>query len=420
MTLYFAEGSKTTAFDKAYLSDALSDVFGRLGKRHRVIAIPPDFTRLHSRAGELTCIANEYFKEYLVDILPALGTHAPMSENQLSIMYPGIPKAKFREHRWREDVVTVGKVPETYVNQVTEGIWNKAWPAQMNKLVWNGRHDLIISIGQVVPHEVIGMANYNKNIFVGTGGADGINESHFIGAAFGMERMMGKANTPLRKILNYAESAFCHDLPILYILTVIDQTDAGDLVTRGLFIGDNVECFESASKLSAEVNITKLPRRLDKVVVYLDPNEFHSTWLGNKAIYRTRMAIADGGELIILAPGIKKFGEDNEIDRLIRTYGYRNTKEIMQWVKENEDLAANLSAAAHLIHGSTEGRFKVTYCSGYLSSDEIESVGFNYADVLKMSKKYLPKDMRSGWQTNRDGEKYYFISNPALGLWVAQ
>ncbi|MAI41026.1 MAG: lactate racemase domain-containing protein [Candidatus Azotimanducaceae bacterium] len=420
MTLYFAEGSKTTAFDKAYLSDALNDVFGRLGKRNRVIAIPPDFTRLHSRAGELTCIANEYFKEHLVDILPALGTHAPMSENQLSIMYPEIPKAKFREHRWREDVVTVGKVPETYVNQVTEGIWNKAWPAQMNKLVWNGRHDLIISIGQVVPHEVIGMANYNKNIFVGTGGADGINESHFIGAAFGMERMMGKANTPLRKILNYAESAFCQDLPILYILTVIDQTDAGDLVTRGLFIGDNVECFESASKLSAEVNITKLPRRLDKVVVYLDPNEFHSTWLGNKAIYRTRMAMADGGELIILAPGIKKFGEDNEIDRLIRTYGYRNTKEIMQWVKENEDLAANLSAAAHLIHGSTEGRFKVTYCSGYLSSDEIESVGFNYADVLKMSKKYLPKDMRSGWQTNRDGEKYYFISNPALGLWVAQ
>ena len=420
MTLYFAEGSKTTAFDKADLSNALNDVFRRLGKRNRVIAIPPDFTRLHSGAGELTCIANEYFKEQLVDILPALGTHAPMSENQLSIMYPEIPKAKFREHRWREDVVTVGKVPETYVNQVTEGIWNKAWPAQMNKLVWNGRHDLIISIGQVVPHEVIGMANYNKNIFVGTGGADGINESHFIGAAFGMERMMGKANTPLRKILNYAESAFCQDLPILYILTVIDQTDAGDLVTRGLFIGDNVECFESASKLSAEVNITKLPRRLDKVVVYLDPNEFHSTWLGNKAIYGTRMAIADGGELIILAPGIKKFGEDNEIDRLIRTYGYRNTKEIMQSVKENEDLAANLSAAAHLIHGSTEGRFKVTYCSGYLSSDEIESVGFNYADVLKMSKKYLPKDMRSGWQTNRDGEKYYFISNPALGLWVAQ
>ena len=75
----------------------------------------------------------------------------------------------------------------------------------MNKLIGEGGHDLIVSIGQVVPHEVIGMANYNKNLFVGTGGAAGINESHFIGAACGMERMMGRANTPLRLILNSAQ-----------------------------------------------------------------------------------------------------------------------------------------------------------------------------------------------------------------------
>ena len=343
-----------------------------------------------------------------------------MSKDQLSKMYPGIPERKFREHRWRRDVITIGEVPGVYVDEVTEGIWQKPWPAQMNKLVWNGQHDLIISIGQVVPHEVIGMANYNKNIFVGTGGTEGINESHFIGAAFGMERMMGKTNTPLRKILNYAEAKFCKDLPILYILTVIDHTNTGELITRGLFIGDDIECFEAAAKLSSEVNITTLPERLEKVVVYLDPNEFHSTWLGNKAIYRTRMAIADGGELIILGPGIEKFGEDSEIDRLIRNYGYRSTNEIMKCVKENEDLANNLSAAAHLIHGSTEGRFKVTYCSGHLSSTEIESVGFNYGDVEKITKEYLPKDMKSGWHTNLNGEEYYFISNPALGLWLAK
>ena len=343
-----------------------------------------------------------------------------MSKDQLSKMYPGIPERKFREHRWRKDVITIGEVPGVYVDEVTEGIWQKPWPAQMNKLVWNGQHDLIISIGQVVPHEVIGMANYNKNIFVGTGGTKGINESHFIGAAFGMERMMGKTNTPLRKILNYAEAKFCKDLPILYILTVIDHTNTGELITRGLFIGDDIECFEAAAKLSSEVNITTLPERLEKVVVYLDPNEFHSTWLGNKAIYRTRMAIADGGELVILGPGIEKFGEDSEIDRLIRNYGYRSTNEIMKCVKENEDLANNLSAAAHLIHGSTEGRFKVTYCSGHLSSNEIESVGFNYGDIEKITKEYLPKDMKSGWHTNLNDEEYYFISNPALGLWVAK
>ena len=420
MTLYLAEGSTTKTLDENYLKQSLNEVFEQLGKRTRVLAIPPDFTRFHSRAGELTCITDDYFGPNLVDILPALGTHAPMSQDQLSKMYPGIPERKFREHRWRKDVITIGEVPSVYVDEVTEGIWQKPWPAQMNKLVWNGQHDLIISIGQVVPHEVIGMANYNKNIFVGTGGTKGINESHFIGAAFGMERMMGKTNTPLRKILNYAEAKFCKELPILYILTVIDHTDTGELITRGLFIGDDVECFEAAAKLSSEVNITTLPKRLEKVVVYLDPNEFHSTWLGNKAIYRTRMAIADGGELIILGPGIEKFGEDSEIDRLIRNYGYRSTNEIMKCVKENEDLANNLSAAAHLIHGSTEGRFKVTYCSGHLSSNEIESVGFNYGDVEQTTTEYLPKDMKSGWHTNLNDEEYYFISNPALGLWLAK
>ena len=290
----------------------------------------------------------------------------------------------------------------------------------MNKLIWEGDHDLIISIGQVVPHEVIGMANYNKNIFIGTGGASSINESHFIGASYGMERMMGVVDTPLRKILNYAQDKFCTKLPLLYVLTVIGNDAEGNLVTRGLFVGDDVACFEAAAELSVAVNFTKVPERLKKIVVYLDPTEFHSTWLGNKAIYRTRMAIADEGELIILAPDVSRFGEDEEIDRLIRRYGYRTTPEIMKYLEENDDLGANLSAAAHLIHGSSEGRFKVTYCPGHLSPDEIESVGFAFGSLQDMSDKYLPDDTQTGWKHVADDEPYYFINNPALGLWAAE
>src|SRR5690606_6128604 len=139
------------------------------------------------------------------------------------------------EHRWRSDVITIGDVPADFVEEATEGIWKQAWPAQLNRLLWEGGHDLILSIGQVVPHEVIGMANYNKNIFVGTGGTRGINESHFIGAAYGMERMMGRANTPLRRILNYAQDHFCGHLPLLYVLTVIGENREGKLCVRGLF-----------------------------------------------------------------------------------------------------------------------------------------------------------------------------------------
>jgi nickel-dependent lactate racemase len=262
------------------------------------------------------------------------------------------------------------------------------------------------------------MANYNKNIFVGTGGVQGINESHFIGAAYGMERMMGRADTPLRKILNYAQDNFCQHLPLVYVLTVVGSDMDGNLVTRGLFIGDDVECFEKASELSAEVNFQQLDEEFDKVVVYLDPEEFHSTWLGNKAIYRTRMAIADGGELVVLAPKVKTFGEDAQIDALIRKYGYRTTPEIMKFMDDNEDLQNNLSAVAHLMHGSSENRFKITYCPGELTKEEIEGVGYAYGELDEMLERYKIDERQNGWHETDAGERFYYVSNPALGLWA--
>ncbi len=418
MTLYFAEGSASTELSDEAMRAGLSQALSQLGDRQRVLALPPDFTRFNSRAGLLTCQVHDYFGDRLTDVMPALGTHFAMPDWQLERMFPTLPKSLIREHRWREDVVTIGEVPASFVSEVTEGIWQQPWPAQLNKLVWEGGHDLILSIGQVVPHEVIGMANYNKNVFVGTGGQRGINESHFIGAAYGMERMMGRADTPLRRILNYAQDHFCQHLPLLYVLTVVGTNDAGQLVTRGLFIGDDHSCFERAAELSVEVNFEILDQELHKVVVYLDPEEFHSTWLGNKAIYRTRMAIADRGELIVLAPGVKTFGEDPEIDRLIRQFGYRTTPEIMRFVEEHAALKNNLSAAAHLIHGSSEGRFTVTYCPGELTRDEIEGVGYQYADLPPMLARYHPDQLHDGWNELPDGERIYYISNPALGLWA--
>ena len=161
---------------------------------------------------------------------------------------------------------------------------------------------------------------------------------------------------------------------------------------------------------------------MKKVVVYLDPAEFKSTWLGNKSIYRTRMAIDDDGELIVLAPALIEFGEDKEIDRLIRKYGYFGTPATLKACDENVELRNNLSAAAHLIHGSSEGRFSITYCPGKspenLTQAEIESVGFNYADIDAIIAKYNPANMHDGYNIMSDGEEIFYISNPALGLWA--
>jgi len=420
--IYYENGSPTADLKAKDLEKGLYEALIQIKDVNKVLAIPPDFTRFPSRAGELTEFVWKYFGNKLTDVLPALGTHSPMTPKQIAQMFGSVPASLFREHDWRHDVITVGTVPGEYVKEVSKGAVDYDWPAQVNKLLVNGNFDLILSIGQVVPHEVVGMANYNKNIFVGTGGAEGINKSHFIGAAYGMERMMGHADTPVRRVFNYASDHFTKNLPIVYVQTVVglDKTD-GKLKTRGLFIGNDIEVFNKAAALSLKVNFEMTDKPLKKVVVWLDPSEFKSTWLGNKSVYRTRMAIADGGELIALAPALKQFGEDPEIDRLIRKYGYHGTPATMKAVKENEDLRNNLSAAAHFIHGSSEGRFSITYCPGKgpenLTKKEIEGVGFNYGDIDEIMKKYDPKKMKEGYNTI-DGEEIFYISNPALGLWA--
>jgi nickel-dependent lactate racemase len=418
MSLFFAAGSPETVLSVDDARAGLHEALAQLGERKRVLAVPPDFTRFHSQAGVLTEMAWEFYGDRLVDVLPALGTHTAMSEYQRVTMFGSTPREIFRVHHWRTDVVTLGDVPSEFLREVSEGKVDYTWPAQVNRLLRDGGHDLILSIGQVVPHEVVGMANGSKNIFVGTGGVEGIHRSHFLGAVYGMERMMGRSDTPVRRVLNYASEHFGPLLPqIVYVLTVVNKNVAGELVLRGLFIGDDKECFERAAELSLLCNFLMMDREIKKAVVYLDPHEFHSTWLGNKSIYRTRMALADDAELIVLARGVREFGEDATIDKLIRRYGYCGTPATLEAVKSDPELAANLSAAAHLIHGSSEGRFTIRYCPGHLTREEIEGVHFQHGDLAEYTTKYDPAVLKDGWNLV-DGEEIFYISNPGLGLWA--
>ena len=417
--LYYARGSKDDCITPDEVRAALAQVFDAMGEKRRVLAIPPDFTRANSYAGPITEMVYDYFGDRLTDIMPALGTHTPMTEEQLDAMFGHVPHNLFRVHDWRNDVVTVGEVPASYIHEVSEGRLDYSLKAQVNKLLLDPSFDLILSIGQVVPHEVIGMANYTKNIFVGVGGSEGINKSHFIGATYGMERIMGRADSPVRAVLEYARQHFIKHLPIVYVQTVLAKNETtGKMDLKGLFIGDDFECFRKASELSLQTNFIMVDRQIRKCIVWLDPEEFKSTWLGNKAVYRTRMAIADGGELIVLAPALREFGEDKTIDALIRKYGYKGTAHTLKCTNENKDLQDNLGASAHLIHGSSEGRFTITYCPGpEMTRAEIEGVGFNYADLEETMKRYRVSELKDGWNTV-DGEEVYYISNPALGLWA--
>ncbi|MFY9175807.1 MAG: lactate racemase domain-containing protein [Caldicoprobacterales bacterium] len=405
---------------KKELEDTLrGSLEGQDKELKKVLLIPPDLTRAHSGAGDITSLYYNILKDYCqVDIMPALGTHMPMTSEEIDIFFgPDIPKERFIVHNWREDVVKIGQVPGEYISKISEGLIDEPIDVEINRLLLDKSYDLIISIGQVVPHEVVGMANYSKNIFVGCGGMDIINKSHMLGAVFGMERIMGRDHSPVRKVFDYCEEHFIKDIPLMYVLTVTTNSEDG-IKIHGLFVGRDRSLFEEAVKLSQQKNLEYVDKPLKKVVVYLDEQEFKSTWLGNKAVYRTRMAIADDGELIVLAPGVRQFGEDKENDRLIRKYGYAGRLKVLQLFKENKDLQENQSVAAHLIHGSSDGRFSITYAPGHLTRQEVEGVNYKYMDLEEALKKYDPGKLKDGFNILEDGEEIFYISNPALGLWT--
>ena len=401
------------------IKDALlRSIEGRALKK--VLILPPDFTRYHSNAGYITNVYYHVLTERgaEVDIMPALGTHVPVTDAEIDRMFGNIPHDRFIPHDWRRDVVRLGEVPADFVRGITEGLWKDPVSVEVNRRIMDESYDLIISPGQVVPHEVIGMSNHAKNIFVGAGGSDMINKSHMIGAVYGMERMMGRDHTPVRKLFDYGLEHFLKDRPLLWVLTVT-TAPGGEIHTHGLFIGEGRECLTEAVKLAQKKNIDFVEHGLKKCVVYLDPSEFRSTWLGNKAVYRTRMAMADGGELLILAPGVERFGEDAQVDALIRKYGYLGRLQTLSAFEkpENADLRENMGAAAHLIHGSSDGRFRITYAVKNISREEIAGVGFVPADYGESIKRYDPAKLRYGYNTV-DGEEIYYIPNPALGLWI--
>ena len=383
----------------------------------KVLLLPPDITRAHSGSG---WIVEEFYKifskEAEVYVIPTLGQHLPHTPEQNKWMFGSIPEERILKHDWRNGVKTIGEVPAEFVKEVSHGKADWAIPVCVNKTLLEGGWDLIINVGHVVPHEVLGFANHNKNYFIGLGGKPMICASHMMAACCGIENNLGRLITPLRACYNRAQEQYLSHLPDFFFEVVMAYDDQGELQHIGAFVGDDLDTYLNAAKLSRERNITIVPP-LKKVVAVMQGNEFYSTWVANKAIYRTRMAMADGGELLIIAPGLKRFGEQEEVDKLIRAYGYSGTENVMKLWRTEPVLQDLTHGTAHLIHGSSEGRFKITYAPGHLSKEEVESVCFGYADLEETLKRYDPAKMKTGFNTMPDGEEVYYISTPSAGLW---
>lgn len=388
----------------------------------RVLLLPPDITRAHAGLGWMT----EYLYNTLdaagaeVHVIPTLGQHVPHSEEMNKWMFGSIPHERIHAHDWKNGVTHLGDVPVEFVREVSGGVID--WPihVDVNTMTVEEDWDLIINVGHVVPHEVLGYANHNKNYFIGLGGKRLLGGAHLGSASYGIENNLGNLLTPVRKCFNYAEDHFLADLPDVYFQVVMAYDDAGQLIHTGLYVGDDLDTYLDAARASREQNITALDEPVDKIVAVMQADEFHATWVSNKAVYRTRMAMADGGELLVIAPGVVRFGEQPEVDELIRKYGYRPKDEILALYETSEDMQDIPHATAHLIHGSSEGRFTIRYAPGGLSKEEIESVGYEYMDVDEALERYNPDVMVDGWNVMPDGERVFFISTPSAGLWATK
>ncbi len=402
----------------AVLDQAVAEARKRIcGTPRRVLLLPPDITRMHSGAGWITEVFYERFKaEADVHVIPTLGQHEPHTREQNRQMFGAIPHERIHPHDWRGGVVRVGEIPADYVREISGGVADWAIPVDLNRMLMEEKWDLIINIGHVVPHEVLGFANHNKNYFIGLGGKDTICASHLMAASCGIENNLGNLLTPVRQCFNKAEDELLGRLPDMYVQVVLARDPGGHLVHTGVHIGDDLETYLSAARQAREQNITVFEEPLKKVVCVMQGDEFFSTWVANKAVYRTRMAMADGGELLILAPGLKRFGEQPDVDAFIRKYGYVGTPRVMEMYRQNADMQDLAHATAHLIHGSSEGRFTICYAPGHLSRQEIEGVNFEYADLNEMLARYPLEKMQQGFN-DVGGERVFFIPTPSAGLW---
>jgi nickel-dependent lactate racemase len=387
----------------------------------RVLLLPPDITRAHSGAGKMTeMLYNIFAKEAEVHVIPTLGQHVPHTTDENRRMFGSIPEERIHAHDWRGGSVEVGVVPADFVKDVSKGAADWPIPIFLNQMLMEEHWDIIIHVGHVVPHEVLGFANHNKNFFIGLGGKQLICAAHMAAACCGIENNLGSLITPVRKCFNKAEEELLGRLPDVYVQVVMARNKEGNLVHTGCYVGDDLETYMQAARQSRGQNITVLEEPLKKVVCVMQGDEFYSTWVANKAVYRTRMALADGGELVIMAPGLKRFGEQPEVDAIIRKYGYCGTPMVMENYRRDPVLQDFAHATAHLIHGSSEGRFKITYAPGHMSKAEIESVNFRYADLGETLKKYPPDKLKEGYNDMPDGERIYFIPTPSAGLWATR
>jgi nickel-dependent lactate racemase len=368
------------------LSDTIEQALGVIEPGERVLAIIPDKTR-DDNTHQLFPIATEFLTKRGVasfDALVAQGTHPPMSAAQ---KLSKIGNTDFRgalfDHCWDDpdELITLGELSAEMVHELTDGLINHAVPVSINKLLAPGIYDTVLVFGATVPHEVAGFAGGAKYFFPGVAGPELTHITHWLGALAGIENIIGRVDTPTRRLIEAAAELI--PARIISLNTVVSRND-GELVTYALFAGDIKDAFRRAAEVSRQVHIRYTGRKYKRVVALLDPH-YDELWVGGKASYKLGAIIEEGGELIIYAPHLTKLSETH--GALIEKYGYAPLESVRDMLGVSQELRENLCIAAHLAHvayagrldhsGKVVPRYKITMASG-LDEDTCRRVNLGY------------------------------------------
>ncbi len=352
----------------------------------RVLLIVPDATRtaplpllFDAVHGKLDGIADR------CDVLVALGTHPPMPEEHICRMLGisdedragRLANVGLFNHEWdRADrLLTVGTLTEEDTAAISDGLLRMNVPVSINARITD--YDVLLVLGPVFPHEVVGFSGGNKYFFPGISGPDLLNFFHWLGALITNVGIIGVKQTPVRQVVNQAAAMIPVERRCLAFVV------AGDGNLHGLFYGTPEAAWEGAADLSSHVHIKRVDRQFQQVLSCAPPM-YDELWVAGKCMYKLEPVVADGGELIIYAPHMHEISVTH--GELIEQVGYHVRDYFTkQWDQFKHIAWGVLAHSTHVRGGGTfengveKPRVQVTLASG-IPREVCERINLGYRD----------------------------------------
>jgi nickel-dependent lactate racemase len=351
----------------------------------RVLVIIPDGTRTMPMP-----LMFSLFDQFLgtrtsrLDFLIALGTHPPMTDQQLSrlvgrsVMNGQVGQYHIFNHKWNEpeQFRFIGTIPEHEIDEITGGLLNQDVPVELNRIIFD--YDQLIICGPVFPHEVVGFSGGNKYFFPGIAGPEIINFTHWLGALMTNYKIIGTGYTPVRAVIDKA-AAFI-DRPVACFCLVV--THAG---VAGIYFGSAQEAWQAASALSAKKHIVYVEKPFKRVLSIM-PEMYDDLWTAAKGMYKMEPAVDDGGEIVIYAPHITEvsYTHGKQIDQV----GYHcRDYFVKQWEKFRDFPGSVLAHSTHVKGmgqydpktGIEKPRIQVTLATG-IPASRCRTINLGYLD----------------------------------------